>query len=58
MRVDMVIVTDINGTAHVYEGGEFHTEDITNNLVIECDDRYVVFADGKWIAAEKDARNG
>ena len=54
----MVIVTDINGTAHVYEGGEFHTEDITNNLVIECDDRYVVFADGKWIAAEKDARNG
>lgn len=50
----MIIVTDSSGNGHVFNGDcDFHTEDMTNNLVVESDTRYAVFAEGKWISAEK-----
>jgi hypothetical protein len=50
----MILVIDCDGNVHEFPGAHFHTEEMTNNLVIESDDTYAVFADGKWIAARKD----
>lgn len=49
----MIRVIDVNGTIHTFDDGDFHTEELTNNLVVETADHYAVFADGKWIAVEK-----
>jgi hypothetical protein len=49
----MITVVDCNGYEHHFADGEFHTEDAGNNLVVECSDRYAVFAEGQWIKAEK-----
>ena len=49
----MIRVIDSNGGIHEFSDGDFHTEELTNNLVIETDESYAVFADGKWIAVEK-----
>lgn len=51
----MIRVIDTTGAQHVFDGdGDFHTEDMTNNLVVETEDRYAVFADRQWVAAVKE----
>lgn len=56
----MIRVTDVTGEEYTYDdGGEngtggFKTEDIHNNLVVETEKLYAVFAEGKWIKAEQD----
>jgi hypothetical protein len=49
----MISVTDIHGAVHDYDEGDFHTEDVGNNLVVEGRDYFAVFADGQWVKAEK-----
>jgi len=50
----MILVTDATSGVHTFAGdGDFHTEDLTNNLVVQTATRYVVFAEGKWMCAEK-----
>lgn len=49
----MIRVIDVTGGVHEWPDGEFHTEDMGNNLVIETKGSFVVFAEGKWIKVEK-----
>lgn len=56
----MIRVQDADGMIHEYDdggaegGGSFETEDVTNNLVIDVPEKYVVFADRKWVKVEQD----
>lgn len=55
----MIRVIDTAGNHHSVPGdGDFHTEDVTNNLVVETDRSYVVFAEGQWVMAEKVLHRG
>lgn len=51
----MIRVIDEIGTIHEYpeSDSEFSTEEMTNNLIVETPTHYAVFAEGKWIKAEK-----
>lgn len=51
----MIKVTDVNGEVHDYDdaNGEFETEDMTNNLVVQTAAVYAVFAAGQWLKCEK-----
>lgn len=53
-----VVVTDINGEEHVYDGeGEevsFETEEVCNNLVVESPTKFTCFAAGRWHKVEMD----
>ena len=49
----MIRVTDVAGNVHEWEDGDFHTEDVGNNLVVETPSTFAVFAEGQWIKAEK-----
>lgn len=55
-------VTDVHGELRTYdedssENGSLETETVHNNLVIETDNVYVVFAEGQWLCAEQDNPN-
>jgi hypothetical protein len=49
----VIRVTDVTGMVHEYEDGDFHTEDVGNNLVVEANGAFAVFAEGQWVKAEK-----
>jgi hypothetical protein len=52
-------VIDSDRGVHVYHGdGDFHTEELTNNLVIQTETQYAVYAEGKWVLAEKVPADG
>jgi hypothetical protein len=47
-------VIDSDRGVHVYHGdGDFHTEELTNNLVIQTETQYAVYAEGKWVLVRK-----